>query len=151
MTRWFVQIEARFASVWPYSVEVAVAERLDRLGLLAYGDRDNGILGDPGPILCATLVIEAADAEAAAEVGWRAYSDVLDASGAVGYAHEGTVTRSMAEMERRLEESCATMDEWLAWVDAGENLPDHLIVGRDSRRTESSWLESSRGHFIGKS
>lgn len=138
MSRWFVQIDARFASVWPKAVEEAVAERLDRLGLLF--DRDNGVQGDPGPILCATMVIEAADADAAAGRGWDIYSDALAAAGAEGYAHERTVTTPMAELERQRDESRRRMAEWMARVDAGEELPryDNLVIGTDRRRTERS-------------
>lgn len=123
MTRWFVQVEARFASVWPEEVEDAVAERLERDGLLF--DRDNGVQGDPGPILCATLVIEAEDAEAAAKRGWGVYGEALDAAGAAGYSHERTVTEPMAEVERRFAEN---------GVSRVFRLTDGLLVGVDSCR-----------------
>jgi hypothetical protein len=104
VSRWLVQLEARFAKVWTEAVEEQVAEHLDRAGVLF--DRDNGVQGDPGPILCATLVIEAADAETAGAAGWEMYREAL-AVAAVDdgdYRLERTVTRSMDDVERRFAE-----------------------------------------------
>lgn len=136
MTRWFVQIDARFASVWPPAVEEAVAERLDRAGLLAYGDRDNSVLGDPGPILCATLVIEAAGADAAAAAGWRAYSEALDAAGAEGYRRGRTVAKPMADVERESEELRAWAAQRSASLLPGDGLHDWLELREDVRPTD---------------
>jgi hypothetical protein len=136
VTRWFVQLEARFASVWHQPVEQAVVERLDRAGLLY--DRDNGVQGDPGPILCATLVIEAADADAAAASGWEVYREALDAAGAEGYVHQRTVTVAMADVERRREEEHARMEAWMSEIEPGAEprASDGVFLRDDLRRTE---------------
>jgi hypothetical protein len=133
VTRWFVQLDARFRSVWPLAVEEAVAELLDQAGLLF--DRDNGVQGDPGPILCAHLVIEAVDAEEAAASGWRIYEVALDAAGAEGYTRERTVTVPMADVERRAAEARARMDAALGGADAkGASQAFDLTVLRDGLR-----------------
>jgi hypothetical protein len=131
VSRWFVQIEARFASVWPFAVEEAVAERLDRAGVLR--DRDNGVQGDPGPILCASLVIEAEDADAAATSGWAVYAEALDAAVAAGYVNERTVTMPMAEVERRHEEMRSRV---AAWESRGEAQGDWLVLRDELRLTD---------------
>jgi hypothetical protein len=133
VSRWFVQIEARFASVWPFVVEEAVAERLDRAGLL-YGDRDNGVQGDPGPVMCASLVIEAADADEAGASGWLAYSEALDAAGAEGYSNERTVTMLMADVERRHAEMEAQVR---AWTSGAEVEGDYVVLRDDLGRTDA--------------
>ena len=133
MTRWFVHLEARFRSVWPPAVEEAVAERLDRAGLLF--DRDNGVQGDPGPMLCAHLVIEAADAEGAGAAGWQVYQEALAAAGAEGYARERTVTVPMADIERRDAEARARMDAALGGASAeGRSQVFATTVLRDDLR-----------------
>jgi hypothetical protein len=136
VSRWFVQLEARFGSVWPLAVEEAVAERLDRAGLLY--DRDNGVQGDPGPMLCAHLVIEAADGDEAAASGWDAYREALDAAGAEGYSHLRTVTRPMAEVERRHAEARASMAAWSASAGPADDLQasDRVVFRDELRRTE---------------
>jgi hypothetical protein len=131
VTRWFVQIEARFAQVWPLSVEEAVAERLDRADLL-YGDRETAVLGDPGPILCVSLVVDATDADEAAASGWVAYSEALAAAGAEGYVNQRTVTKPLAELERRQAETRPQLDASLPDVTGR----DWLVLRDDGRRTE---------------
>ena len=136
MSRWFVQLEARFRSVWPLAVEEGAAERLDRAGLLF--DRDNGVQGDPGPTLCAHLVIEAADADQAAASGWDVYRAALDAAGAEGYAHQRTVTRPMADVEREFDELRARAAAWSAGAAPGAEPEAHVrvMLRDDLRRTE---------------
>jgi hypothetical protein len=132
VTRWFVQLEARFRSVWPLAVEEAVAERLDRAGRLL----ENGVHGDPGPILCAHLVIEGADAEAAAASGWGIYRQALDAAGAEDYAQERTVTVPMAEVESGQAEARTRMEALSGTPAAGAAPQDGLRLD-DLRHAES--------------
>lgn len=69
---------------------------------------------------------------------WQAYSGALEAAGAEGYVNERTVTRPMAEVERRREEAEARMKAWMSQMELGDESQAFVdVLFRDaSGRTE---------------